>query len=857
MFKSFATNKLRIARNKTMATAIALILTLTIATLMASMPTVNAADYPTYAFLAVAPNPIGVGQKVQLTFWLNIPPPTALGPHGARWVNLTVKVTKPDGNTETLGPFQSDAAGNSYTSYVPDTTGTYYFEFSFPGQEVTGVDYYGYPVDNYYEPSTTPKVALTVQQQPISYLPSTPLPTGYWQRPINAENYLWSNISGNWLSVGSSWPFGPTYNASGTFAPYTTAPNSAHIVWTKPLAFGGIVGGEFGSTEYYTGEEYERKFYPPIIINGVLYYNTPDPPQYGFTAVDLRTGQTLWWHNSTGQPPTIIGFPGHFAYPGLSMGQLYNYESPNQMGVIPYLWSMFGSTWSMYDAFTGNWILNIENASYLSLWPNTISEIPIMLSPQGDIIAYALDGTNNWLAMWNSSKAIPTPTDYGTAIYGAGTGEWCWRPPMGATLDWNAGIQWNVTIPHVPEGDYSYIQAISSDVILAATGGYYTTGSYQMEVGYSAKTGQQLWIQNRTLTPGTTTWEFHGPVGDGVYTEFHKETMTWYGYDINTGQKLWGPTEPYTNAWGMYNEGNPATNVIAYGKLYACGYDGMVHCYNVKTGEHLWDFSTGNSGLETPYGTYPTEFQVIADGKDFIATGEHHTFVPMWKGEGLYCINAETGKQLWNISGWMDNPVVADGYLATFNDYDNQIYCFGKGQTATTVTASPKVSVHGDSVLIEGTVTDQSPGQTCLGIPAAGTPAIADESMSAWMEYLYQQQPMPTNATGVEVTLDAVDPNGNFIHIDTVTSDVSGMFKKMFTPEVPGEYTIIVTFAGSKSYYSSYAETAIGVSPAPAATPPPEKLVLPPTEMYVIGTGVAIIIAIAIVGILMLRKQRK
>ncbi len=835
---------MNLQKTKTLST-IALILMLTFAAFITRLPTANSStEYPTYAFLAVAPNPVGVGQKVQVTFWLNLPSPTALGPHGTPWENLTVTVTKPDGTTQTLGPFHSDDIGNCFTSYVPDTTGTYYFQFSFPGQAITGVDYFGAPVDNVYDPSTSPKVALTVQTQPISYLPSTPLPTGYWQRPIEADNYLWSSISGNWLSVGSSWPFGPTYNAVGTFSPYTTAPNSAHIVWTKSIAFGGLVGGEFGNTEFYTGEEYERKFYPPVIMDGVLYYNTPSPPQYGFTAVDLRTGQTLWWQNSTGQQPTIIGFPGSFAYPGISMGQLYDYESPNQMGVIPYLWSAWGSTWSMYDAFTGNWILNLENASYLALWPNTISEIPVMLSPKGDILVYLLDGTHNWLAMWNSSKAIPTPTDFGTAIYGAGTGEWCWRPPMGATLDWNAGIQWNVTIPHVPGGETEYIQALSPDVILAETGSYYAPANYQMEVGYSATTGQQLWIQNRTLTPGTTTWEFAGPIGDGVFTEFHKETLTWYGYDINTGQQLWGPTEPYTNAWGMYNEGNPGCYVIAYGKLYACAYDGMVHCYDVKTGKHLFDFSTGSSGLETPYGTYPTEFQVIADGKDYVATGEHHTFIPMWKGEGLYCIDAGTGKQLWSILGWMDNPVVADGYLVTFNDYDNQIYCFGKGQTATAVSATPGV---GNVVTIQGTVTDQSPGQTCLGIPAKGTPAVSDASMSQWMEYLYMQKPMPSNATGVAVTLQATGSDGKTISIGTVTSDINGQFKLAWTPPNNDVYTITATFAGSNSYFSSSAETGLAVSTSSSSSAP--------LDLYIIVATIVIIIAIAIAVVVPKRRK--
>ena len=55
-----------------------------------------------------------------------------------------------------------------------------------------------------------------------------------------------------------------------------------------------------------------------------------------------------------------------------------------------------------------------------------------------------------------------------------------------------------------------------------------------------------------------------------------------------------------------------------------------------------------------------------------------------------------------------------------------------------------------------------------------GTPAISDESMGPWMEYLYENQAKPTNATGVPVELTAIDPNGNYIQIGSVTSDLTG-----------------------------------------------------------------------------------
>jgi hypothetical protein len=129
--------------------------------------------------------------------------------------------------------------------------------------------------------------------------------------------------------------------------------------------------------------------------------------------------------------------------------------------------------------------------------------------------------------------------------------------------------------------------------------------------------------------------------------------------------------------------------------------------------------------------------------------------------------------------------------------------------------------------------------------------------MSDWMLYVYKQFTHPANATGVPVTLDAVDPNGNWVHIGTVTSDMSGTFGYAWkTPDVPGKYTIIATFAGSESYYASYAETYAVVTEAPPATPTPTPAApLPPIETYFIAATVAIIAAVAIVGLMLLRKK--
>jgi hypothetical protein len=158
-------------------------------------------------------------------------------------------------------------------------------------------------------------------------------------------------------------------------------------------------------------------------------------------------------------------------------------------------------------------------------------------------------------------------------------------------------------------------------------------------------------------------------------------------------------------------------------------------------------------------------------------------------------------------------------------------------------------------------VTDVSSGTEEYALDARfpnGVPAVSDESMSDWMKYVYMQFPRPANATGVEVTLSVLDPNNNYYEIGTATTDANGMYKLLWEPLVPGEYTVIATFTGTEGYWPSQAETAIGVTETPEATPPPTPTPAPMTDTYVLGTGITAIIAIIIIGlvlILMLRKR--
>ena len=257
----------------------------------------------------------------------------------------------------------------------------------------------------------------------------------------------------------------------------------------------------------------------------------------------------------------------------------------------------------------------------------------------------------------------------------------------------------------------------------------------------------------------------------------------------------------------------------------------------------------------------------LTDGKVYWGTLEHSPVDPRPRGGPFVCLNATTGDVVFRADGlfrqtlWGGLAIIGDSIIATQDTYDQRIYGIGRGPTATTVSAPEDVQPLGKPVLVQGMVTDVSPGTEEYARTARfpnGVPAVADEDMSDWMLYVYSQFERPTDVMGVEVVVSVHDPNNNVYEVGRTTSDSSGFYSVAFTPEVPGKYTIIASFDGSSAYYGSYSETAINVEEAPAATPEPTPTPAPMTDTYVLGIGAGAIIAIVIIGlviILMLRRR--
>ena len=849
-----------------MTFAIALFLTLTIVVTLVTLPLASAHtpvwQIPTFAYINVSPNPVGVGQTVSVVMWLDKVIIGASIPNDIRFHDYKLTITDPAGHTETkTWAIIWDTTSSAYTAYTPNQVGTYTFKFEYPGQTYTWTG--DYRNDTYQSSSAT--TTLTVQDEQIAHIPDYPLPTEYWTRPIEGQNTGWYAVSSNYLD-----PFGAAYSfGSLRLQPYGTAPNSAHIMWTKPINFGGVVGGGNtgvnGST-FYSGLSYETRFNSPIIIYGRLYYGLPRGNNGGggpYICVDLRTGEEIWRQTYAVNP---------------SFGQLEWFDSPNQHGVIPngYLWATQSSagvtTWIAYDALDGNWLFNITN----------VPSGTRTYGPSGELLIYQVNIANKWMALWNITQVITNGNI--NALVAAG------YRPVGSVLNSTLrdSYTWNVTLPTLPS-DAVVRYAYNDDIMIGSAhtnaafgqgnfGGIGTApgNAYATFWAVSLKPnsrGNLVWLKDIPAPAGNITRQF-GPADpvSRVFFFSDKETMQWLGYNLDTGEKLWGPigdTRDFNYYPTVGSGGVSQIGFTAYGKLYTGGYGGEFFCYDSKTGNLLWKYNNTDSGFETPWGLYPIFPAAIADGKIYLYNNEHSPNSPPYKGSSVRCLDAITGEELWTLLGWAgvggfadQGWPVADGYIAYLNTYDMQVYCIGKGPSATTVTA-PNIGVTlGSSVIIGGTVTDLAAGtkqdEQAARFPN-GVAAVSDESMKGWMEYVYMQKPMPTGTTGVEVIIDVLDANGNYRNIGTTTTDATGYYSYMWTPDIPGKYTVIATFMGSESYYGSYAEAAFGVDEAPEATPEPTQPPATLAEQYFLPMSIGMIAAIAIVGIaiiaLLLRRK--
>ncbi len=795
--KNMGMKNMKIDRNKSKLSTIALILVLTISATLFTLTSVYAqSGKATVCYLGAIPNPVGRGQTVLMHVGIT----DALGSPELGWEGMSITITDPEGGVTTISDIRTDSTGGTGRTFEPDMVGTYTLQAHFPEQEQRGTTYLA---------SHSPEVQLEVQEEAIPVYPGHSLPDNYWTRPIDAQLREWSSITG-------SWPLIPT----NLYAPYNDGPETAHILWTKVLTQGGLTGGALGEVSFEIGDAYEGKWTgsggtgswfesTSIILTGKLYYqeSTQEDPVV-YHCVDLHTGEELWskvfMDNST-----------------ITFGQTFHFDGINFHGAFEYLWvtsgggGFFGGggsqTWYAFDSLTGDWLMTFENV------PSGNN----LYGPNGEICRYSVSGST--VSFWNSTEAVLSGLNENSR------GSWG-SNAHGQVHDASKGTMWTESIESGLGSASAYFlndriifaSASTTEVTVAAVNVNPSEGAIGQTLFKTTTPAPSHWAEMQLSVSGFQSgWQLWSQE-DRVGILWIKDTREHYAYSLNDGSFMWStPSQYYMDA---FDDTPASARAIAYGKFYSASVSGIVHCYDIQSGEELWTYEAAD-----PYSEYLFSNNwwlkplFITDGKIYVATLEHSPIDPRPRGGPCICLNATDGTEIWRINGafrqtrWGGRAIIGDSIIATMDTYDQRVYAIGKGQSTTTLTAAPKVVAKGSSLMIEGSVMDVSPGtqdtDMQLRFPA-GVPAISDEDMSEWMLYIYKQFEMPENATGVEVVFNLVNSTGHVLDLDRTTSDASGQFSYVWHPDNEGTYTILATFEGSEGYYGSRAQTAVVVGPA-------------------------------------------
>jgi outer membrane protein assembly factor BamB len=825
--------KIKTFKNKNMSSAIAVLLIVSfVISIFAATGTVNAQearDITTFPFVDAVPRTAGVGQPVLVNFGLL----NYLAIDGDGW-NVTLIITDPNGKTSTIDRMTWSTGTVGYY-FVPDTIGTYTLQCKFDRV------YYAPTVAGaaigWYAASQSDTVQLVIQADSKADHPGYSLPDSYWTRPIDTQLREWWSIAGSWVA-----------RPRNAYAPYNDAPGSAHILWTMPMGdtLGGLSGGDNWAIGYQNGDAYEGKYSGSIIISGILYYNkyvigqTGDgrsSPQQAIVAVNLHTGEKLWERSYD------------FGGSRISTGQVLTWLSMNNRGTWAYVWMTSGTNMFALDAATGDLKFNMTNVPAGTIYYGLNGE---MLKYQ--IVNYGTaDNPNSYLLQWNSSWVVTNgkigmSESWGSQIQGA---------TFNAT---ERGYDLNVSIPTLTG---SLTTAFPEDRVIVAS----VTASRVMLSSISIKPGEVGRVLFKEVTwAAPSVWQdlsIGRQGGWAAYSQEDKVAVYWtkenrvhYGFSIETGQFLW-ETKPqiYADAWS--DSSTSMDKIIAYGKLYAASCGGTVYCYDVTNGALLWTYDAVDNYTES----YLTENWwlvpvFISSNMLYLGHMEHSAQEPLPRGAPFIALNVETGEVVWKIDGafrqtrWGGRAIIGDSVIATMDTYDNRVYAIGKGPSSMTVTA-PDVAVAANTpVLIRGTIMDVSPGTDSTELKLRfpnGVPAVSDADMSEWMLHVYKQFPQPM-ATGVPVSIDAIDPNGNYVTLGTTVSDANGGFSFKFTPDKEGQYYIYALFDGSAAYYKTDAYTSL--------------LVMPATEnssmqyaLYAFIVGIVLIIVVVFIGLLILKKK--
>jgi outer membrane protein assembly factor BamB len=593
------------------------------------------------------------------------------------------------------------------------------------------------------------------------------------------------------------WTYNQQYNQSGgNYNPYSTAPNTSHILWTWQYDIGGVVGGAETKAIIHRNTDIISAFGLVFTEEGKRLENSDAKDLYGdpnaggtIVALDINTGQVKW--------RTVL--PGNNTEPKKIIA---TYDvSPGGTWRGGALIVGDDETVHCLDAWTGEVLYTIPRELCKGFGGYYTVVFGDRLYVGTNVFTTGMESAGNWpyalnpvLTLDGRIKQIAQAKDgvyYGIAegyAIDLATGKFAWQRPDYMALPGSIACGYGNVYFGGPDGNY-----------------------YALDLA----TGDQVWKANVATEKGFYFGDCpciaYNKVFQGQYNGI------FYAFNAETGNIEW------------------TFNLNDY--LQSIGINPVPPEYEVYGG---WPWHTGF---------------MAADGKIYGTSEDHNPKQPMLEGNKLFAFDGETGDVLWTYPMCMSHVgCIADGVLMAGDYYTNTIKAFGKGPTAVEVSVPQAKIAKGDYTWINGRVTDQSPAQK--GTPVVAKESM--DTWMAYLNGGYPK-PAAEDIKGVPVTLSAVSSNGTVIEIGTVTTDSNGDFRFKWTPPAEDAYKITASFAGDESYYDSWEaiDLAVGSASVQQESMDYATAGLPMAVTAVLIIILIIIIALVASNVVLLRKIRK
>lgn len=584
--------------------------------------------------------------------------------------------------------------------------------------------------------------------------------------------------------------------------------------------------GETGSIIWtYKPESYGFWSSGSAAAYGMVYMTNVDGLTY---ALNATNGKLVWTYEGPG-----MSYPG---FPNIADGKIY--VCTGQNAPSPLTPETSRSEFSCLDAYTGEVLWQI---------PEEFSFGPL----DAAIIAYGNLYATNWHDVFGGIQDKPlslrcygSPLDWSmflgdpshTAIGNGG--------PTNPVLKWK----------------FSTNGAVMSSP--AVSNGKVYVGSFDKNwYCLDAKTGDKIW----NFTAGYYIRSSPAVVNDKVYTGSDDGYV--YCLDADTGEQIWktptpGEIFPVITGTAMEYRSSPT---VADGKVYVGSLDGKLYCLNANTGAITWTIQTTGGIISSP--TY------ISDDGLYFASLDGF----------VYKVEARSGTIIWNQStpigqeiAMMGTPAVGGGMVFIGSGAgDGSPAGIGQfyGLNATTgefiwatdqLLGSGSLQPTWSMIYVDGVVYTAD----FFSFDALN----ATDGSKTWITFLtreHQGSPAYSRSDLIYVPSDSygiyvLNASGGqkLAYFETegqVQSSIAIWENKLYFGSNDWNVYCVEQSSDGTTYYDQTPPPSPTPEPTPTPTPQPTPTPTPtPTPMtdtYLAGSTIAIIVAIAIVGFLILRKK--